>query len=144
MEGVRALPHFGGGEEDLSRVGVDLSRVWLILTCERVAVRDLPWARAAGLPLGVEDTGPGTMGESGAAVITALVTNGVLVPEMEIAPDTEHFLPARTVGGGTATPSAIRVTISPTLSASSMKYFSPSALVKASISCLALLAFLSN
>jgi hypothetical protein len=99
-----------------------------------------------GLPLGVEDGELVTLGEFGSTAIATLVVTGVLVTELEVEPDAERFLPAKTVGGGMVAPlvPATRVMISPVLSANSMEYLSPSALAKAAISCLASLAHLSN
>ena len=125
VEGVRALPRLGG-EEVLSRVGAvlsrvetDVSRVGLVLAWDRAAARDLPRARAAGLPLGVEVEVLDELGEAGAAASAAVGVAGELVVE----PEAERFLPARGVGGRAVELLApvLRTKMRPSLSAVSMK-----------------------
>lgn len=90
---------------------------------DRAAARDLPQARVAGLPLGVEAEELVAPGEVRAAAKTALGVAGVLVFELGVDPDAERFLPARRAGGGMVAPEApvSRVMRRPTLWAVSRK-----------------------
>jgi hypothetical protein len=105
VEGVRFLPRLGG-EEDLFRIEVslprveaDLSRAEMVLAWGSVPVLDLLRASVVGLPFGVLEGESSGRGVDRGVPSAVLRVAGVLTLELGVEPETEHFLPARGVGG---------------------------------------------
>jgi hypothetical protein len=150
VEGVAALPCFGGGEADLPRVGAGLSRIEddLPLTEEAlswVSARVLLRVKTGGRPLGVSDEWVGLAGDVPAGSST-LTGAGVGSLEVGAEPEAVRFLPARQVGGGLAMlaePSA-SVHLSPRLEAVAMKYLALLFLASTAISASKAVARLSS